>query len=291
VPRPCWPASMPSRHIAISWLRRSVATPTLGACTCRMPPSRDCGPITRSADAGQGLRAGQKAAWGNTPCHGDVFHIQRQCEGLANTLARLATGATSRRKALQAGIGRTGPRGPDRELATQLALARQNEARANWLARDVRTLVHWLRHDVLVLAGPDLATRQELLCHPKRADSEPRQPLAPPIAGSLQQRQDTIKTRLIIDAAKEVSQPNTLSAARDCGLGNGHKPIITAQRSRLRSACFCASCAAFNCTLVYIKACVARSWLSSQRLRQIPRMPSSGWPTTRDEKDSKVIGP
>jgi hypothetical protein len=30
------------------------------------------------ADAGQGLRAGQKAAWDDTPCHGDVFHITRQ---------------------------------------------------------------------------------------------------------------------------------------------------------------------------------------------------------------------
>ena len=114
------------------------------------------------ADAGQGLRAGQRAAWDDTPCHGDVFHIQRQCEGLASTLARLAQGAMSRRKVLQAKVGRTGPRGPDRELATQLALARQSEARANWLARDVRTLVHWLRHEVLVLAGPDLATRREL---------------------------------------------------------------------------------------------------------------------------------
>ncbi|MGI4942584.1 MAG: hypothetical protein ACRYHQ_18785, partial [Janthinobacterium lividum] len=26
------------------------------------------------ADAGQGLRAGQRAAWGDTLCHGDVFH-------------------------------------------------------------------------------------------------------------------------------------------------------------------------------------------------------------------------
>jgi len=42
------------------------------------------------ADAGQGLRAGQRVAWGDTPCHGDVFHIQRQCEGFANTLSRLA---------------------------------------------------------------------------------------------------------------------------------------------------------------------------------------------------------
>ena len=114
------------------------------------------------ADAGQGLRAGQKAAWGDTPCHGDVFHIQRQCEGLANTLQRLAQGATSRRKALQAKAGRAGQRGPDHELAAQLGPARQAEAQAHWLARDVQTLVHWLRHDVLALAGPDLATRQEL---------------------------------------------------------------------------------------------------------------------------------
>src|ERR1700685_2161835 len=35
------------------------------------------------ADAGQGLRAGQKAAWDDTPCHGDVFHITRRYEGLA----------------------------------------------------------------------------------------------------------------------------------------------------------------------------------------------------------------
>jgi len=114
------------------------------------------------ADAGQGLRAGQRAAWGDTPCHGDVFHIQRQCEGLANTLQHLATGATSRRKTLQAKIGRAGRREPDDELATQLVLARQTETQAHELARDIRTLTQWLRHDVLALAGPVLATRQQL---------------------------------------------------------------------------------------------------------------------------------
>ncbi len=108
------------------------------------------------------MRAGQKAAWGDTPCHGDVFHIQRQCEGLANTLSRLAKGATSRRQTLQAKTGRAGPRGPDDELATQLSLARQDEAQAHELARDIRTLTQWLRHDVLALAGPALATRQVL---------------------------------------------------------------------------------------------------------------------------------
>src|SRR3954471_4628423 len=114
------------------------------------------------ADAGRGLRAGQQAAWGDTPCHGDVFHIQRQCGGLGDTLSRLAQGATSRRQTLLAGTGRDGQRAPDAELATQLALARLTEARTSRLARDIQTLVHWLRHDVLAVAGPDLATRREL---------------------------------------------------------------------------------------------------------------------------------
>jgi hypothetical protein len=40
------------------------------------------------ADAGQGLRAGQKVAMGDTPCHGDIFHIEQQCQGLALLPAR-----------------------------------------------------------------------------------------------------------------------------------------------------------------------------------------------------------
>src|SRR5271166_6388792 len=114
------------------------------------------------ADAAQGLRAGQKAARDDTPCHGDVFHIQRQYEGLANTLSRLAKGATSRRKKLEARIDRAGQRGPDDDLVFRLELARQTETRANRLARDIRTLTQWLSHDVLALAGPALAARQVL---------------------------------------------------------------------------------------------------------------------------------
>lgn len=114
------------------------------------------------ADAGQGLRAGQKAAWGDTPCHGDVFHIIRQCEGLATTLSRLAKGATSRREKLEAKVGRMGQSAPKDGLVAELALTRQTEIRARELARGIRTLIHWLSHDVLALAGPDLATRREL---------------------------------------------------------------------------------------------------------------------------------
>lgn len=114
------------------------------------------------ADAGQGLRAGQKAAWGETPCHGDVFHIQQQYEGLANTLSRLARGARSRGQKLEARIGRAEQCAADDEPAVQLDLARQTEVQALWLARDIHTLTQWLSHDVLALAGAALATRQVL---------------------------------------------------------------------------------------------------------------------------------
>ena len=70
--------------------------------------------------------------------------------------------SSKRRKALQARVGRAGQRAPDHELVVQLRLARRSEVRANWLAHDVRTPALWLRHDVLALAGPDLATRREL---------------------------------------------------------------------------------------------------------------------------------
>jgi hypothetical protein len=114
------------------------------------------------ADAGQGLRAGQKATWGDTPCHGDVFHIIHQCEGVANTLSRIAKGARSRCEKLETKFGRAGQPASQDALVTELALARQAETRVRELARGIRTLIQWLRYDVLALAGPDLATRREL---------------------------------------------------------------------------------------------------------------------------------
>lgn len=115
------------------------------------------------ADAGQGLRAGQKTALGNTPCHGDVFHVQKQCETLANLLARVAMGATTQRKALEAKMAAAKELGCGNTLSTPLALARQSEKQSVELARNVKTLVHWLSHDILALAGPALAEREHLL--------------------------------------------------------------------------------------------------------------------------------
>ena len=72
-----------------------------------------------------------------------LFHIQHQYETLANTLSRLAKGATSRRKKLHERINRAGQRGPGETLASQWELARQTETHAVELARDIRTLTQW----------------------------------------------------------------------------------------------------------------------------------------------------
>ena len=71
---------------------------------CHLLDSIDRGlaPTRTIADAGSGLRAGHQAAFGDEiPCHGDVFHIQHQCQGVANSLTRQAMGATTRRQELE----------------------------------------------------------------------------------------------------------------------------------------------------------------------------------------------
>jgi len=53
-------------------------------------------------------------------------------------------------------------RGKGQSLSKRLALARQAEAKAVALARDVRPLADWMQNDILSSAGPDLPTRREL---------------------------------------------------------------------------------------------------------------------------------
>lgn len=114
------------------------------------------------ADAGSGLRAGQKTAWPDIPCHGDVFHIQQAFETLINIWARIARGARSTREALEDRLANPRRRYQEGLLVTELAALRQTETQSHRRADDLRTLAKWLERDVLSLAGSDRATRQEL---------------------------------------------------------------------------------------------------------------------------------
>ncbi|MBK7002915.1 MAG: hypothetical protein IPH35_24130 [Rhodoferax sp.] len=114
------------------------------------------------SDAAKGTRAGFKQVFTDKACHGDVFHILHQCEGLVNVLGNLAQGATSRRAALEVKIQADKKLDHDNTLSAQLAEALQAEAQAVQLLKDIKLLSQWLRRDILELAGPSLATRIEL---------------------------------------------------------------------------------------------------------------------------------
>ena len=115
------------------------------------------------ADAGQGIRAGQQAAWGDKPCHGDVWHILDRCDSLCRSLDKKAQGATTQREKLEKKMELAKLKGEGNKLSAKLTQARKNEAELLNLATDIKILLYWLRIDVLSLAGPDWTERMELL--------------------------------------------------------------------------------------------------------------------------------
>ena len=126
------------------------------------PRAQGLNPNHTIADAATGLRAGHRAAFGDIPCHGDVFHIQHRCETLANLLGRLAKGSTTCRKRLEQRMVKAKLKGQGNSLSSTLTKARNTETRALKLAKDVKTLVVWLERDILALAGPCFEDRRKL---------------------------------------------------------------------------------------------------------------------------------
>ncbi|MGC1307093.1 MAG: hypothetical protein WA885_07680 [Phormidesmis sp.] len=115
------------------------------------------------ADGGSGLRAGQKAAMPDTPCHGDVFHIQQQFEQVVNGLVRRVQGGPARLEKQAQQMANTSLKDiVEQKLLSQQVLAEHREQALIYLAQDVKTLLGWFSHDVMALAGPPLVVRQEL---------------------------------------------------------------------------------------------------------------------------------
>jgi hypothetical protein len=123
---------------------------------------RGLNPAATFADGGQGLRAGQKAAWDDTPCHGDVFHAERELGKLATYLENRAQGCATARDKQERKMERAKKRKKGQRHAMRLGRARQAEMQARSLADDIRTLEQWLRQDILSLAGPTLKDRRDL---------------------------------------------------------------------------------------------------------------------------------
>ena len=85
-------------------------------------------PAWTIADAGSGLRAGHQAAFGETiPCHGDVFHLQHQCQTVAHSLTGQAMGATTRRQEREQKMVVAKQKGQGNCLSGKLTQARRHE--------------------------------------------------------------------------------------------------------------------------------------------------------------------
>ncbi|MEM9949810.1 MAG: hypothetical protein AAF810_27570 [Cyanobacteria bacterium P01_D01_bin.36] len=124
---------------------------------------QDFDPDYTIADGGSGLRAGQNAAMPGVPCHGDVFHIQQQFEQVANGLVRRVQGGPTRLMKQAQQMANTSLKDiVEQKLLSQQVLAEHREQSLIALAQDVKTLLGWFSHDVMALAGPALAVRQEL---------------------------------------------------------------------------------------------------------------------------------
>ncbi len=125
---------------------------------------RGFAPQATVADGGTALRAGQALALPGVPCRGDVFHALRdlgEAVAAVENRAYAAIAARARLERQQAAFEkRHGHKSAP--VAGRLWHARRAEERAVAWAEDVAALARWLRQDVLAVAGPDLATRQEL---------------------------------------------------------------------------------------------------------------------------------
>ena len=113
------------------------------------------------ADAGQGIRKGQKLALPNIPCRGDVFHGLKMVTELVVYLENRAYDAISACDKLERKQAqherRQGRR--DLKLSQQIRRARSAEQQAICLADEVALLSQWLRGDIFAVAGPSFSDR------------------------------------------------------------------------------------------------------------------------------------
>jgi hypothetical protein len=121
-------------------------------------------PDATIADFGSGLRAGQELALPTTPCRGDIFHALHDLTNALGAVEQRAYQAMDTCNDLQRKqarhVWRHGRADP--KLTNKLKHARRGESQAVAVAEDVAVLVHWLRDEVLAVAGPAAADRRLL---------------------------------------------------------------------------------------------------------------------------------
>ena len=116
------------------------------------------------ADAGQGIRKGQKLALPDVPYRGDVFHGLKMVTELVVYLENHAYNTISVCDKLERKQARHEHRQGrcDLKLSQQIRRARSDEQQAICLADEVALLSQWLQRDIFAVAGPSFSERCEL---------------------------------------------------------------------------------------------------------------------------------
>lgn len=115
------------------------------------------------ADGGKGLRSGQREAWPDIPCRGDVFHPLYDIGKAVTFLENRAEATLEVVEKLEIKMAKAKKKSQGTKYSKRLGRAREEAAAAVQLKNDISTLSTWLKRDILSVTGPDLATRQELL--------------------------------------------------------------------------------------------------------------------------------
>ena len=115
------------------------------------------------ADGGKGLRSGQREAWPDVPCRGDVFHALYDIGKVVTFLENRAQSALETVLSLETKTAKAKKKNQGTKYSRHLGHARKEAKAAEELKNDISTLSIWLKNDILSITGPDLAARRDLL--------------------------------------------------------------------------------------------------------------------------------
>lgn len=120
------------------------------------------------ADAASGLRKGQKDAWPDTHCHGDIFHALKEFSTVCSAAERRAFGSLKAVDELEKKAARPRKlaleeRQKEKLLIKRLENAKNESERACKLFDELTILYDWLREDIFAVIGAPAHVRKELL--------------------------------------------------------------------------------------------------------------------------------
>jgi transposase len=140
---------------------------TWGVRLLELSEKQGLAPDHTIADGGPAARRGQKDAWPDVPCHGDVFHALYPLNKLICYLDNRVIDALKIIEELKHKI--QCPRGKWKQEENRQTLFQSLEqaetalGKSFSLAEDVATLYRWLKNDILSLVGPSYQDRRDLL--------------------------------------------------------------------------------------------------------------------------------